>query len=293
MSHRIFTVTDEQRVYLPGEVSQKILLLLDGRSLHQARQVCRGWNETVLNLVWGEDRVAVERKLENQWRFAQPRKIERTLKLDGFNGYLLTFSENRALMMFTSEPMKQDRSFEEEEGLDDDDDQEDDEEEGNQVKIVEFNTEEEKVVTSFDVTEMDLPPGHPDFSWVVENTLLMGWGDYEGWRVSACNLQTQQISFDEEFDDVFDEVDNDEADNDEDENESYPVLDETTKELHMGKIKLKIIEDNIIQESVENFLPNIVAMKSNLCITESFFDEIKLLRRDGNNYEEISALHRG
>ena len=53
MANRIFTVIEEQAVYLPGELSRKILLMLDGHSLHQARQVCRGWNETVLNLVWG------------------------------------------------------------------------------------------------------------------------------------------------------------------------------------------------------------------------------------------------
>ena len=270
MENRIFTVIDEQRVYLPWEVSQKILLMLDGRSLHQARQVCRGWNETVLNLLWGEDRVAVERKLKNHWRFAQPRKIERTLKLEGFVGYLLTFSEHRAVMMLTSD-------------------------EDDQIKIVQFNTKEGEVVTSIDVTEADLPclanlTIMLNIFWDVENTLLMGWGDYEEWRVFACNLQTQQISFDEVFDDVFAEEDNEDGDK-----EFFPVLNETTKELHIGKIKLKIIEDNIIQESVdvENYLPNIVALKSNLCITESSESGIKLWRRDGNDYEEISALHRG
>ena len=288
MANRIFTVIDEQPVYLPWEVSKKILLMLDGRSLHQARQVCRGWNEAVLNLLWGEDRVAVERKLENNWRFAQPRKIERSLKLDGFRGYLLTVSENRAVMMFTSEPVKQDESFEEEEGFDDEDDQE----EGKQVKIIEFNTKEGKVVTSFDVTEMELPclADFANISWDVENTLLMGWGDYEEYRVFACNLQTQQISFDEVFEDVFGEEDNEDGDK-----ESFPVLNETTKELHIGTVKLKITEDNVTQESVENYVyvPNIVALKSNLCITESSSQGIKLGRRDGNNYEEISALHRG
>ena len=270
MENRIFTVIDEQRVYLPWEVSQKILLMLDGRSLHQARQVCRGWNEAVLNLVWGEDRVAVETKLQNHWRFAQPGKIERTLKLEGFVGYLLTFSEHRAVMMLNSD-------------------------EDDQIKIVQFNTKEGEVVTSIDVTEADLPclanlTIMLNISLDVENTLLMGWGDYEEWRVFACNLQTQQISFDEVFDDVFAEEDSEDGDK-----EFFPVLNETTKELHIGKIKLKIIEDNIIQESVdvENYLPNIVALKSNLCITESSESGIKLWRRDGNNYEEISALHRG
>ena len=69
----------------------------------------------------------------------------------------------------------------------------------------------------------------------------MAWGDYEELRVVACNLQTQQISFDEVYDDVFDEEDNEDGDK-----ESFPVLNETTKELHIGKIKLKIMEDNVI-----------------------------------------------
>ena len=81
MANRIFTVIDDQHVYLPGELSTKILLMLDGGSLHQARQVCQGWNEAVINLVWG-NRKAVERKLENNWRFAEPHKVERTLELD-------------------------------------------------------------------------------------------------------------------------------------------------------------------------------------------------------------------
>ena len=89
MSNKIFTVIDNQPVYLSKEVSLKILLMLDGGSLHQARQVCQGWNEAVPNLVWGQDRAAVERKLKSNWRFAQPLRIERTLKLEGFVGCLV------------------------------------------------------------------------------------------------------------------------------------------------------------------------------------------------------------
>ena len=113
MSNRIFTVKDDdQPVYLPGELSRKILLMLDGGSLHQARQVCQGWNEAVLNLVWGQDRAAVERKLKNNWSFAQPLKIEVSIEVSlehfEFFGPLLTFSGNRALKMVAN---YQDRQF--------------------------------------------------------------------------------------------------------------------------------------------------------------------------------------
>ena len=83
MVNRLFTVLEDQPVYLPGELSRKILLMLDGGSLHQARQVCQGWNQAILNLLWGEDRAAVERKLKNNWKFAEPLIVERTV-LDGF-----------------------------------------------------------------------------------------------------------------------------------------------------------------------------------------------------------------
>ena len=99
MVNRLFTVLEDQPVYLPGELSRKILLMLDGDSLHQARQVCQGWNQAVLNLVWGEDRAAVERKLENNWRIATPLRIEKTLQLGGFQGRLLSLTQTRAVMV--------------------------------------------------------------------------------------------------------------------------------------------------------------------------------------------------
>ncbi len=43
----------------------------------------------------------MERKLEDNWRFAQPLRIERNLHLlDGFKEWLVSLSGNRALMMF-------------------------------------------------------------------------------------------------------------------------------------------------------------------------------------------------
>ena len=175
-ANRIFTVIEEQPVYLPEELSRKILLMLDGRSLHKARQVCQGWNEAVLNLVWGEDRVAVERKLENNWKLSQPLIIETRIF-----GRLVGLSGNRAVLLDTKD---------------------------------------------------------------------------DECSVLAYNLQTQQISINEVIDDGIGHGVDD-----------APVFNETTKEIHLGRIKLKIMEDQVIKETVESYLPNIVALNSNLCIT--------------------------
>ena len=179
MTSRIFTVIDDQPVYLPGELSRKILLMLDGGSLHQARQVCQGWNQAVLNLVWGEDRVAVERKLEDNWRFAQPLRIERNLQLlDGFKGWLVSLSGTRVLMMF------QDDEYEE------------------VLKFVEFNIKEGKVISSVVVPFCPLP-SNPCFAREVRNSVVVVGSEVEDEdsflvqrsdRVLACNLQTEQIT---------------------------------------------------------------------------------------------------
>ena len=79
----------------------------------------------------------------------------------------------------------------------------------------------------------------------------------------------------------------------------YSVFSEVfamSNEIHIGRIKLKILEDHVIKETFDNYLPDIVASKSNLCITSSMsrithFVEVRLWRCDGNNYQEISALH--
>ena len=155
MVNRLFTVLEDQPVYLPGELSRKILLMLDGDSLHQARQVCQGWNQAVLNLVWGEDRVAVERKLEDNWRFAQPLRIERNLHLlDGFKGWLVSLSGNRALMMF------QDDEYEE------------------VLKFVEFNIKEGKVISSVVVPFCPLP-NNPCLAREVRNSVVVVGSEVE------------------------------------------------------------------------------------------------------------------
>ena len=253
MANRIFTVIDDQHVYLPGELSRKILLMLDGGSLHQARQVCQGWNEAVINLVWG-NRKAVERKLENNWRFAEPHKVERTLELDGFAVNLVNLTPDRAIAIGRK----------------------DDEEEENQVKIVEFNTKEWKVVSAIDVTDSSLPEDYPSFARLVQNSIVMIWGEGEDpTRVFACNLQSQQITFDSVVDSRL-----------------SPVFNETTKEIHIGRNKLKFTDANVEHEivSVENYLPKIVVLQSNLCLTRSA-EGMKLWRYKVNNYEEICVLH--
>ena len=268
MVNRIFTVVAEQPVYLPGELSRKILLMLDGVSLHQARQVCQGWDEAILNLLWGagEDRVAVERKLKNNWSFAAPVKIERTLKIEGFyRSQLLSLTGNRAVMMFKY--------------YFDDPDNDSDE-----VKIVEFNTKDGKVVSTGGVPYRD---GFSvsfafAFAYRVENTMVLAWHAWQEdriiLRVLAYNLQTQQISFDRGY---------------KDKNRHNYKLNETAKEIHIGRTKLKIANDNVIEEE-ENYPPDIVAIQSDLCITqEQLFSEAKLWRRVGKNYEEISVLHPG
>ena len=55
-------------INVPNEIFSKILVMLDGRSLHTARQVCRDWNiavkEQVLGTVGG--RREMERTLQHQ-----------------------------------------------------------------------------------------------------------------------------------------------------------------------------------------------------------------------------------
>ena len=57
---------------IPDEVFAKILFMLDGRSLHKARQVSQEWNSVVKAQVLGtrEGRREMERTLQFQWREA-------------------------------------------------------------------------------------------------------------------------------------------------------------------------------------------------------------------------------
>ena len=73
-----------ERVTLPDPVSIKILLMLDGSSLHQARQVCKEWNQFILEQVWGSNSGRREqvRKLKEQWELAGPTIREETVTVE-------------------------------------------------------------------------------------------------------------------------------------------------------------------------------------------------------------------
>ena len=279
MSNKIFTIVDNQPVYLPGEVSREILLMLDGDSLHQARQVCRGWNEAVLNLVWGEDRVAVERKLENNWRLAQPVRIERTFKLEGFEGALVSFTQNRAVMFKMGDL--------------DDEERGDNDEKRRKCTFVEFNTKDGKVISAndFAVRTSNLGGGHKSVD-EIENTVvvLVPCSDFEfgGSHVLAYNLQTHQITFDKVYETQMEELGEYEA--------PHVVVNETTNEIQYGMLKFKFTKDDIIEKTV--YLPDnlgIVALHSDLCIKSTFEDQDEELKKilyksDGNKYKRVGIL---
>ena len=65
---------NEVEINVPDEVFIRIMMMLDGRSLHTARQVCREWNSLIEVQVLGTagGRKAMERTLQLQWREATP-----------------------------------------------------------------------------------------------------------------------------------------------------------------------------------------------------------------------------
>ena len=72
----------EEEMNIPNEVFSKILLLLDGRSLQTARQVCPDWNIFIKDQVLGtvEGRRVMERTLQHQWRESAPARSEFTIE---------------------------------------------------------------------------------------------------------------------------------------------------------------------------------------------------------------------
>ena len=68
----------DREIVLPNEVSTKILMKLDGRSLHTAQQVSKDWNSLIKAQVLGT--VEVERTLQHQWREATPAKSVVTIE---------------------------------------------------------------------------------------------------------------------------------------------------------------------------------------------------------------------
>jgi len=67
-------------VELPEEVSLKILLMLDGRSLHCARQVSKAWNVAIEREVLGSvaGRQVLMKTLQQQWKVATPTRTDQT-----------------------------------------------------------------------------------------------------------------------------------------------------------------------------------------------------------------------
>lgn len=80
---------------LPRELSQRIFLMLDGVSLHTARQTCRDWNEFIIKEIWERivSRQVLERRLKKNWSEASPSESLKTLAA-GPKPELLGMTEN-------------------------------------------------------------------------------------------------------------------------------------------------------------------------------------------------------
>lgn len=86
---------------VPREIFTKILLMLDGRSLHNARQVNHEWNTVIEEHVLGtvEGRRWMERTLQHQWREATPAKLEFNFGVQqSQSSQLLTFTDQFAVI---------------------------------------------------------------------------------------------------------------------------------------------------------------------------------------------------
>ena len=69
-------------IHVPNEIFTKILMKLDGRSLHTARQVSKEWNSVIKEQIMGtaEGRREMERTLQHQWRELTPARLEFTIE---------------------------------------------------------------------------------------------------------------------------------------------------------------------------------------------------------------------
>ena len=69
-------------INVPNEIFTKILMKLDGRSLHTARQVSKEWNSVIKEQIMGtaEGRREMERTLQHQWRELTPARLEFTIE---------------------------------------------------------------------------------------------------------------------------------------------------------------------------------------------------------------------
>ena len=87
-------------INVPNEIFTKILMKLDGRSLHTARQVSKEWNSVIKEQIMGtaEGRREMERTLQHQWRELTPARLEFTIKGGAPNSQVLTISDPFAVI---------------------------------------------------------------------------------------------------------------------------------------------------------------------------------------------------
>ena len=93
-------------ISVPDEIFTKILVMLDGRSLHNARQVSQDWNSFIKEQVLGtvKGRREMEKTLQQQWREANPAMREVTLNLGGLiQAYVMTLTHHFAVIASEAE----------------------------------------------------------------------------------------------------------------------------------------------------------------------------------------------
>ena len=86
-----------KKIPIPNEAFLNILLKLDGRSLHTARQVSKEWNSFIESQVLGtvKGRGEMERTLQHQWREETPTRSEFTI---ADSDYVLALTEELAVI---------------------------------------------------------------------------------------------------------------------------------------------------------------------------------------------------
>ena len=81
---------------LPKELWQKIFLMVDGVSLHKARQVCKDWNELIVEQIWNTrvGRTSLETRLKHNWKQGEPQESEELLTFIDSKAHLLGMSDH-------------------------------------------------------------------------------------------------------------------------------------------------------------------------------------------------------
>ena len=80
---------------LPKELCQIVFLMLDGVSLHRARQVCKDWNQFIVQQIWNSrvGRTSLETRLKQNWKQGEPKESEEILTFSDSKAYLLGMSD--------------------------------------------------------------------------------------------------------------------------------------------------------------------------------------------------------